>query len=246
MKQLPKNITKVSSYRENENNTYIIHGENATKVIETNTKEKFGYKIIERNDYINGFQLVKFSDGLFGYVRNDKILRYKFELATDFNEYGLAIVGNYGSIGWVNKNFDFYSTSIINGKTKDLSFIHINNEEINKHLFLNHGWNSITTFNKDSSLSLLKGDKDCFIDEFGNIKTFKHIDHNYQDLSSFNEIYSDFTDDTFTEAKHILFNKEVLTLLEDGYYLTNSDFKVLAIQYGIIDKVIEKAKTLKK
>lgn len=66
-------------------------------------------KIDEVRVFSNGFKAVALEDGKFGYVResDNKLLDYRYDVALDFNEYGLAMAGNDGKVGWIDQNFQF-------------------------------------------------------------------------------------------------------------------------------------------
>lgn len=77
--------------RDNPNNNYIIVG-----------KE------------VCGFKRVKFENGEFGFVRvsDDTLMPYRFEVADDFNKYGLALVARDGVINYIDTNFQVFEYDI--------------------------------------------------------------------------------------------------------------------------------------
>ncbi len=66
--------------------------------------------IIDKNSsFVNGFKVVKTSTGEYAYVReSDNILMpYRYDIATDFNEHGFAMVGKNGFVTWIDKDFRY-------------------------------------------------------------------------------------------------------------------------------------------
>lgn len=69
------------------------------------------YNIVdESNNYINGFKLIRnaYSQYLYKKEETEEVLPYVFDVATDFNEYGLAMVGIRNSVFWINKKFEYF------------------------------------------------------------------------------------------------------------------------------------------
>ena len=61
-----------------------------------------------------GYRLVRFVDGTFGYVKKgngEEICPFKFDIASEFNEYGLAMIGKNGCVNWIDHNFEYLSMS---------------------------------------------------------------------------------------------------------------------------------------
>lgn len=57
--------------------------------------------------YSYGYMVVRLNDGSFTYIdRDSKILPYRFDFATDFNQKGLALVGCEGKVNWMNTRFE--------------------------------------------------------------------------------------------------------------------------------------------
>lgn len=68
----------------------------------------FDNKIIEEDPaFINGFKRVKYEDGTYSFKKEDgTILRKKFFIASNFNEYGFAMVGDDLGVTWINRDFE--------------------------------------------------------------------------------------------------------------------------------------------
>lgn len=75
------------------------------------TRNTFSKKIVSSNKFINGFKLVILEDNTFGYIResDNVMVPYRYDIASDFNEYGLAMVGKYGFVTWIDKDFNYLS-----------------------------------------------------------------------------------------------------------------------------------------
>lgn len=63
--------------------------------------------VLEDANFVNGFKRVQFRDNTFGY-KNEKgdILPYRFCIASNFNEYGFAMVGRSLGVTWINDRFE--------------------------------------------------------------------------------------------------------------------------------------------
>lgn len=71
-------------------------------------------EIIEEREFINGFKVVRFKNGEFGYIResDNKLMPYRFDVATDFNSYGLALVGKNCKVNYIDENFQVFEYDI--------------------------------------------------------------------------------------------------------------------------------------
>ncbi|MBR3210145.1 MAG: hypothetical protein IKF82_07790 [Bacilli bacterium] len=66
-------------------------------------------EIIEEDEFVNGYKLVRFANGEFGYIReyHRSLLPYRFDVATRFNKYGLAMVGKNGTVSYITDEFKY-------------------------------------------------------------------------------------------------------------------------------------------
>lgn len=62
--------------------------------------------IDESTEFVNGFKRVLFSDMSYGYIeeQTQRLLPFKFNIASDFNEHGYAMVGTNGGVGLINRD----------------------------------------------------------------------------------------------------------------------------------------------
>lgn len=66
--------------------------------------------IDDSNDFVNGFKIVELSNGQFAYVNlENELLPYRFDVASNFNEYGLAMIANNNEVSWIDKDFNYIS-----------------------------------------------------------------------------------------------------------------------------------------
>lgn len=71
----------------------------------------------EGENFVNGFKRVKFVDGTYSFVSEEtgELLPYKFNVATDFNEYGFAMVAIDYGVSWFYKGKVLFDS---NGKVE--------------------------------------------------------------------------------------------------------------------------------
>ena len=67
------------------------------------------YAIIDKNNFCNGFRLVKFSDESYGYIyqQGGYVDFHRYDIATNFNKYGIAMVAKYGTVSFIDTNFNY-------------------------------------------------------------------------------------------------------------------------------------------
>ena len=60
------------------------------------------------DEFVNGYKVVKTNTGGYSYRReiDNLLLGCRFDVATDFNEHGLAMVARDGKVTWMNKNYE--------------------------------------------------------------------------------------------------------------------------------------------
>ena len=126
--------------------------------------------IDDSREFVNGFKVVQTANLEYAYVReaDNKLLPYRYDIATDFNEYGYAMVGKEAKVSWIDRNFRYF----------DATFETFLDEEKNKSDRFN-GFSSISNFsNGENHLSkLLRKDYDSdssviYLDTDGKIKKF--------------------------------------------------------------------------
>ena len=62
----------------------------------------------QKDDFVNGYKVVKTNTGGYSFRReiDNLLLSCRFDIATNFNEYGLAMVARDGRVTWMNKNYE--------------------------------------------------------------------------------------------------------------------------------------------
>ena len=89
---------------------YIINGNQIEHVqVPDNFQNIISNTIIgETYEFINGFKIVKLLNAQYGYVRetDNVLLPYRFDIASQFNEEGIAIVAKDGVVTRINKEFN--------------------------------------------------------------------------------------------------------------------------------------------
>ncbi len=62
----------------------------------------------EKDEFVNGYKVVKTNTGGYSFRReiDNLLLGCRFDIATNFNEHGLAMVARDGKVTWMNKNYE--------------------------------------------------------------------------------------------------------------------------------------------
>ena len=82
-------------------------------------------KIIFEGDLANGFKLVRFENGEFGYLDSDEnFMPYCFDFATNFGSNGLAIACRGGKVNFIDK--DFMTFKAIEDRDSFFDFVNTN------------------------------------------------------------------------------------------------------------------------
>jgi hypothetical protein len=92
-------------------------------------------------EYNNGFAVVQTSNGEFAYMEENtnKLLPYRYDVASQFNNHGFAIVGKANSVTFINRNFQYLS--------KNGTFV---SENLDKEYITFEGFSSLKSgFDKD-------------------------------------------------------------------------------------------------
>lgn len=118
------------------------------------------------DEFVNGFKVVRLENGKYSYVResDNQLVPFKYDFATDFNEYGMAMVAKGGYVTWINKYFELSVSGLLKmyEDRSDIPFT---------------GWHSITEFSK--------GETPLSIMEFRNIKRYGRYVLNKSKTSAF-------------------------------------------------------------
>jgi len=245
MKGIPKNIKTLGCYcsiflyEDKRRITYTIDEDYKTKchytaVVPRYWRPKRSDEIVEQNkNFVNGFKLVRTSNGEFGYIResDNELLPYRYDIAFDFNEYGLAMVGKDGDVSWIDKDFNY---------------INLECEKVQEDLDYNYGdfkaWQTIEQFSKgEKPIAKLYYGRDTYakiryIDASGNLMSFRNFDGKIRD---------NLTTTYFSSGTS--FNKDGIArtgrsyLFARGYYIDYDDILEMAISRGFVNELSKEA-----
>lgn len=152
MKKIPETINSVKrkcsifiDSNDKRNIGYTINeGEDTETIIHVELPRYYrprkSSKIVDENsNFVNGFKVVKTSNGEYAYVRESDncLLPFRYDVAFDFNEFGYAIVGKDGSVSWINKDFKYLN---LQGEMVE--------EKLDKSWAEFEGWQGVTAFSK--------------------------------------------------------------------------------------------------
>ena len=202
-----------------------------------------------------GFKLVKNQHDQYMYMRtsDNVVIPCIFDVATNFNRYGLAMVAKDGQITWINKDFQYINNT---GLLIQLTDGHV----------INDGWSSISDFTTgEVKLSKCKSanNKVSFIDTDLARKKFKLYDGKElkeQTETSFLGFVTNFNEQGYAErlASKTPFECNYLVISSEGYYMEEEtllekaiegkESKIIeaAIREGMLDSITEEIKQLKK
>ena len=256
MRGMPKEVKNI--YARYYNRSYVINEGEEDELDYYAEKEisslKITNEIVEENEeFVNGFKVVKFANGQYGYIResDNKLLPYRYDLAFDFNEYGYAMVGRNGTVTWINKDFYYYKRG---GMTEDA--IYKNHSDGTYFVGWMEGRSKIEEFSKGSiPLSRIWVDLDMcvYFGIDGKVLSFKRYgqDNNERCYENTFRYGSKFDGNGLASAKGTSLAKNSGVLLfAEGFYLDFDKLSSLAIKKGFIDSIRdelkeENSKTLK-
>ena len=242
MKKLPKEIVSIkgSVYsfvdKETERYAYILN-EGTDKEVRVNillpyySRPDISFDIIDDSrDFVNGFKLVQTANMEYAYVKEEgnTLLPFRYDVATDFNEYGYAMVGKDGKVSWIDKNFKY-----LNSKYEMV------NEDSSKF----NGFLSVSDFSKGEhplskvcSCSYDWNKKTSYFGVDGKIKGFSRYDgeiiRDSDSIKNFSYYSEDFNDKGYATA-----NNDWLILLSSGYYLYTKDLIRICEEKGFLDTI---------
>ena len=242
MKKLPKEIKSIkgSVYsfvdKGTERYAYILN-EGTDKEVRVNvllpyySRPDISFDIIDDSrDFVNGFKLVQAANMEYAYVKEEgnTLLPFRYDVATDFNEYGYAMVGKDGKVSWIDKNFKY-----LNSKYEMV------NEDSSKF----NGFLSVSDFSKGehplSKVCSCSSDWDKKTSYFGvdgKIKEFSRYDgeiiRDSNSIKNFSYYSEDFNDKGYATA-----NNDWLILLSSGYYLYTKDLIRICGEKGFLDTI---------
>ena len=174
--------------------------------------------IDDSRDFINGFKVVQTDNEEYAYVREEdnKLLPYRYDIATDFNLYGYAMVGKNARVSWIDMNFRYFNEEE-EKFTKE--------QEIGYNTF--NGLLGVSDFSKgETPLSRMYRhgyeNKVSYLGTDGNIKEFYNFDGEIIRDDESNKYFSYYSED-FNDLGYAKANDGEIMLLSSGYYLSIKD-----------------------
>ena len=208
--------------------------------------------------FSNGFRIIRMEDGKFGYIREEDnfLMPYRYDIASDFNEYGFAMIGKNGYVSWINKDFKYYVTNsyklpaIFNFVTEDFSYkdtkFNSNISRVDQFSIGNNPLSRISlkgnTITKNTlQNSEVRNNLTVYMDTNGKIKDFI----NFEDRSKISR--SVFTNgNNFNKHGYTYADDNSHILFDSGYYLGLEDVVNLAKKHGLLDEMLQEEKELVK
>ena len=189
--------------------------------------------IDDSRDFVNGYKVVQTANKEYGYVREEDnaLLPFRYDIATDFNEYGYAMVGKNAHVSWIDKKFRYF-----NAEKEEFT----EENEIGYNTF--YGFLGVSDFSKgeyplskiyrfgyDNTVSYLGTD--------GKIKNFYNFDGNIIRNDVSNKNFSCYSEN-FNDKGYAKANKGELILLSSGYLLSIKDLIRFCEEKGFLDTII--------
>ena len=206
----------------NEKDRFVIY----TKLPENNRPIKSEVLKDSNNSFINGFKVVQTQNNEFAYLeeKDNYLLPFRYDFATNFNKYGFAMVGKDGSVSWIDKNFNYLNSNGIMIKENE------------NELF--DGWQGISDFDDSNNpLSLIYNknivNKYMYFDTNGSIKQF----YKYDGIINDKIIKTTFIDTTDFNDEYVLTNDSIV--FKKGFYILYKDLAKLIINKGLINIIYE-------
>ena len=200
--------------------------------LEERLKDEKSFSIVEsgNTEFVNGFKLVKNGYGQSLYIREEdnKLLPYVFDIATNFNEFGLAMVATDAKVSWINKMFQYIN---IDGELCDYD---------NK---MADGWGRVYDFSDGKKpLSRLRNNSShyhgiSYMNKDMGLESFYEFDgeeiNENSDMNSFESKSEDFNKDGFAYAGDFV-------LCDQGFYVDSSIVVKEAMNKGLVKDICAK------
>lgn len=189
----------------------------------------------DNNTFINGYKVVQTSNGEYAYIRQSdfQLLPFRYDIASDFNEYGFAMVGKEGSVSWIDTSFRYLN---LKGDMVEEDF------NISYGYAKFNGWQGISDFSKGNiPLSQVYDGRNAYerVSYFG-------VDGKFKEFYEYNgKIVDSFPISSFRQGT--LFDENGWAMAEGnmlfsrGYYLSHKDLIEICKQKGFITLISEDA-----
>lgn len=250
MKELPKEIKSIRGWRvfvqeEKVKYGYVVNEEKDDELYIPIELPYYGqylrpsasFDIIDDSrDFVNGFKVVQTANKEYAYVReaDNKLLPFRYDIATDFNEYGYAMVGKDARVSWIDRNFRYFNIQ----EKKFTEEYEIGSYGFNGFLGANdfskgeYPLSKIYRSGYTNTVSYLGTD--------GKIKEFYRYDGEIIRDDESNKCFSDYSED-FNDKGYAKANNGELILLSSGYYLSAKDL-IKIEENGFLDTISSRIK----
>ena len=199
-------------------------------------RPKKSFTIIDDSkDFVNGYKVVQTANKEYGYVReyDNTLLPFRYDIATDFNQYGYAMVGKNAKVSWIDKNFRYF-----NAEKEEFT----EENEIGYNTF--YGFLSVSDFSKgEYPLSKIYrfgyNNEVSYFTPDGKIKEFSKYDgeiiRDSDSIKNFSFYSTEFNDKGYATA-----NEDNIILLSSGYYLSLKDLIRICEEKGFLETLSSK------
>lgn len=183
--------------------------------------------------FVNGFKVVQTSNGEFAYIRqsDSQLLPFRYDVASDFNEYGFAMVGKDASVSWIDTTFRYLNQ---NGEMTEETL----DDEYSKF----NGWQEISNFSRGTTpLSQVYDVRTsrgivAYFGVNGKLKDFYQY-NGKMDAKFPKRTFNNGT--VFDEFGHAMADGTLL--FAKGYYITYEDLIKICNQKGFIGAIEDDA-----
>ena len=192
--------------------------------------------IDDSRDFVNGFKVVQLDNKEYAYVREEdnKLLPYRYDIATDFNEYGYAMVGRNARVSWIDRNFRYFNPKEkkfieeckIGSYYRFNGFLGVNDFSKGEHPL-----SKVYCFGYNNTVSYLGTD--------GKIKEFYKYDGEIIREDESNKNFSYYSED-FNDLGYAKANDGEIILLSSGYYLSIKDLIKTCEEKGFLETLSSK------
>lgn len=263
-KSLEASITPISVYIKKVSYTYTSdEGRNDRSLFIPNipTRNAIATKLIdESGEFSYGFKVVQTTSEGFAYIRESdgELLPFRFDIAGDFNEHRLAMVGKNGEVSWINTDFNFINSK---GQFVPLQTSFQNDKFLNPTHFgtSDSAWKAIYTFDHDGEekpAAFVSKDRegDCvsYINPNGELVKFYRYDGKtimdyickipLKDFKKYRQAETDMSVLSFDSNGHLILDDKVL--FSNGFYIRLADLVEIGKTKGWLSQIEEDGKRL--
>ena len=148
--------------------------------------------IDDSRDFVNGYKVVQTANKEYAYVKEEgnTLLPFRYDIATDFNEYGYAMVGKDGKVSWIDKNFKYLNSKyemVNEDSSKFNGFLSVSDfskgeHPLSKVCSCSYDWNKKTSyFGVDGKIKEFSRYDGKIIRDNDSIKNFSYYSEDFND-----------------------------------------------------------------